>query len=53
VHVNSPLKFGPKPHMSATFFFSFIFAMSSCLICFDRDRTSRLRYVVTIGRSSL
>jgi hypothetical protein len=31
----------------------FIFATSLCLICFDRDRPSRLRDAVTLGRSSL
>jgi hypothetical protein len=32
---------------------SFIFATSPCLVRFDRDRSSRLREAVTLGRYSL
>jgi hypothetical protein len=33
--------------------FAVYFATSPCLICFDRDRPSRLRDAVTVGKSSL
>jgi hypothetical protein len=35
------------------FFLSFIFSSSPCLICFDTDRPSGLRDVVTLGESFL
>jgi hypothetical protein len=47
-------KIWPKASQSRGFLLSFIFAMSLCLICFDRYRPSRrLRDVVTLSRSSL
>jgi hypothetical protein len=53
VRVNSPSKFGSKPHRPAASFYRFFFATSLCLIRFDRDRPSRLRDAVTLDRSSL
>jgi hypothetical protein len=55
VHMNSPSKSGPKTRRSAASFclLPFSFAMSPCLISFDRDRASRLRDAVTLGMSSL
>jgi hypothetical protein len=43
----------PNASQVRGFLLSFIFAMSPCLICFNRDRPSRLRDIVTLGRSSL
>jgi hypothetical protein len=53
VCVNNPPKSDPKPRKSATSFCHLFFAMSPCLICFDRDRASRLWNIVTPGGSSL
>jgi hypothetical protein len=52
VRVNSPLKSGPKPRRAAAFFCR-LFCYESVSNTFDRDRPSRLRDVVTLGRSSL
>jgi hypothetical protein len=46
-------KIWPKASQVCGFLLSFIFAMSPCLIRFDRDKTTRLRDVVTLGGSSL
>jgi hypothetical protein len=43
----------PKVSQVRSLLLSFIFATSLCLICFNRDRPSRLRDVVTLGRYSL
>jgi hypothetical protein len=53
VCMNSPPKYDPKPHRSATSFCRLDFAMSPCLIRIDRDRHSQLRDAVTLGGSSL
>jgi hypothetical protein len=52
VHVNSPSKSSPKPRMPAASFCHLFLLLSLCLIHFDRDRPSRLRDDVTLGRSS-
>jgi hypothetical protein len=44
---------GPKASQIHGFLYPFIFATSLCLIHFDRDRPSRLRNAVTLGRSPL
>jgi hypothetical protein len=52
VRVNSPPKSGPKPRMPAASFCC-LFCYESVSNTFDRDRPSRLRDAVTLGRSSL
>jgi hypothetical protein len=52
VRVNSPLKSGPKPRRAAALFCR-LFCYESVSNTFDRDRPSRLRDVVTLGRSFL
>jgi hypothetical protein len=52
MHVNSPSKFGSKPHRY-TVFFAVYFATSLYLIHFDRDKSNQLRDVVTLVSSSL
>jgi hypothetical protein len=46
-------KIRPKASQVHDLLLPFIFAMSLCLICFDRDRPSWLRDAVTLGRSFL
>jgi hypothetical protein len=53
VHVNSLTKSGPKPRRTMAFFCHLFFAMSPCLIHFNRDKPSLLRDIVTLGGSSL
>jgi hypothetical protein len=52
VRVNSPPKSGPKPHRPAASF-CHLFCNKSVSNMVDRDRPSRLRDAVTLGRSSL
>jgi hypothetical protein len=47
------VKIWPKASQVRDFLLSFIFAISLCLINFDKDRPSRLRDAITLGRCSL
>jgi hypothetical protein len=51
--MNGLAKFGLKHRRPTTSFCRLFFAMSSCIIHFDRDRPSQSRDTVTLGRSSL
>jgi hypothetical protein len=46
-------KIWPKASQVCSFLLPFIFAISPCLIHFDRDRPSKLWYTVTLVESSL
>jgi hypothetical protein len=47
------VKIRPKASQARNLLLPFIFAMTPCIIHFDRDRPSRLRDAVTLGESSL